>query len=249
MLEKDEAICIRTLDYSETSQIVTLFTREHGKIDAMAKGSKRAKSPFGGTIEIFSCGEIVFADKGDQKLSTLSEFNQRPRFLGLRTRLFALNCSLFAAELLDLFMLEYDPHPELFDEMLLFLQNQLESKDQRQSLAGLVSFQLMLLRHIGGGLVLDHCANCKTAYTPQWQAVYFSSLSHGLICRDCEASFADKIRLDKTAADFLVTEDTGKGKLTADYTDYTDLRKIEKVLIHHFTNMLHRAPKMAAYFV
>ena len=103
MLEKDEALCIRTLDYSETSQIVTLFTKEHGKIDAMAKGSKRAKSPFGGTIEIFSCGEIVFTEKGDQKLSTLAEFDQQPRFLGLRTRLFALNCSLFAAELLDSF--------------------------------------------------------------------------------------------------------------------------------------------------
>ena len=93
MLKKDEAICIRTLDYSETSQIVTLFSKEHGKIDAMAKGSKRAKSPFDGPIEIFSCGQIVFSEKGDQKLSTLAEFTQQPRFLALRTKLFALNCA------------------------------------------------------------------------------------------------------------------------------------------------------------
>lgn len=245
MLKKDEALAIRTLDYSETSQIVTLFAKEHGKIDAMAKGAKRPKSPFGGTIEIFSCGEIVFTEKGDQKLSTLAEFNQRPYFLGLRTRLFALNCSLFAAELLDLFTVEFDPHPELFDEMMLFLQNQLESKDQRQSLAGLIAFQLMLLRQTGGGLVLDHCTNCKTAYNQKWSMVYFSSSSHGLVCRDCEASFADKVRLDMKAVDFLATEATEKNKLT---TDYTDLNKIEKVLIYHFTNLLHRAPKMAAYF-
>ena len=92
--------------------------------------------------------------------------------------------------------------------MLLFLQNQLESKNQQQSLAELISFQLMLLRQIGGGLVLDHCTNCKTAYNPQWPTVYFSSSSHGLICRDCEASFADKVRLDKKAAEFFATEDT-----------------------------------------
>jgi DNA repair protein RecO (recombination protein O) len=241
MLEKDEALCIRTIDYSETSQIVTLFTKEHGKIDAMAKGSKRAKSPFGSTIEIFSCGEIVFAEKGDQKLSALSEFNQRPTFLGLRTRLFALNCSLFAAELLDLFTLEYDPHPELFDEVLLFLQNQLESKTQQLSLAQLISFQLLLLRQIGGGLVLDHCTNCKTAYNSKWPTVYFSSSSHGLICRDCEASFADKARLDKNAINFLTTESTEKINVNI-------LNQIEKILIYHFTHLLHRPPKMAGYF-
>lgn len=242
MLEKDEALCIRTLDYSETSQIVTLFTKDHGKIDAMAKGAKRAKSPFGGTIEIFSCGEIVFTEKGDQKLSTLADFNQQPRFLGLRTRLFALNCSLFAAELLDLFTLEYDPHPELFDEMLLFLEGQLESKTQQPSLARLISFQLLLLRQIGGGLVLDHCTNCKAAYNPRWPTVYFSSSSHGLICRDCEASFADKVRLEKKAADFL-----GELRPMQDADEKT-LRHIEKIFIYHFTYLLHRPPKMAAYF-
>jgi DNA repair protein RecO (recombination protein O) len=250
MLKKDEAICIRTLDYSETSQIITLFAKEHGKIDAMAKGAKRAKSPFGGTIEVFSCGQIVFTDKGDQKLSTLAEFNQQPRFLGLRTRLFSLNCSLFAAELLDLFTIEYDPHPELFDEMMLFLQKQTVETQNLASLHTLIIFQLLLLRQIGGGLVLDHCTNCKTAYTSKWPTVYFSSSSHGLICRDCEASFADKVRLEKNAAEFLATEDTEIKKTyqTQINTDYTDLNKIEKVLIYHFTNLLHRPPKMAVYF-
>jgi DNA repair protein RecO (recombination protein O) len=242
MLKKDEALAIRTLDYSETSQIVTLFTREHGKIDAMAKGSKRAKSPFDGPIEIFSYGRMVFSEKADQKLSTLTEFAQQLRFRGLRTKLFALNCSLFAAELIELFTLEYDPHPELFEETLQFLQNQLDSKNNQQSLAALISFQLILLRQIGSGLVLDHCTNCKTAYSPRWPFVYFVSLSHGLICRDCEANFPDKIRLDKNAADFL------NSLKPMQKADEKSLRQIEKVLIYHFTQLLHHPPKMAAYF-
>ncbi|MHC4433863.1 MAG: DNA repair protein RecO, partial [Planctomycetota bacterium] len=48
MLTKDMAICIRAVDYSETSQIVTLFARDTGKIGAIAKGSKRPKSKFDG---------------------------------------------------------------------------------------------------------------------------------------------------------------------------------------------------------
>ncbi|MBM4027044.1 MAG: DNA repair protein RecO, partial [Planctomycetes bacterium] len=41
MLTKDQAICLRTVDYSETSQVVTLFARQAGKVRAIAKGSKR----------------------------------------------------------------------------------------------------------------------------------------------------------------------------------------------------------------
>lgn len=242
MLKKDEAICIRTLDYSETSQIVTLFSKEHGKLDAMAKGSKRAKSPFDGPIEIFSYGQIVFSEKGDQKLSSLAEFAQQPRFLALRNKLFELNCALFAAELIESFTVDFDPHPELFIETLDFLQRQVDSKNNAESLAELTSFQLLLLRQIGSGLVLDQCVNCKTTYNSKWPQIYFSSSSHGLICRDCEASFADKTRLDKTAAEFMA------GIKKMNDADEKTLKQIEKLLIYQFTQMLHKPPKMAAYF-
>jgi DNA repair protein RecO (recombination protein O) len=74
VLTKDTAICIRAIDYSETSQILTFFTRDTGKIGAIAKGSKRPKSSFGGPFEIFSYGRIVFAESNKDKLSTLTEF-------------------------------------------------------------------------------------------------------------------------------------------------------------------------------
>ena len=69
MLTKDTAICIRAIDYSETSQILTFFTRDTGKIGAIAKGSKRPKSSFGGPFEIFSYGKIVFAESNKDKLN------------------------------------------------------------------------------------------------------------------------------------------------------------------------------------
>ena len=56
MLVKDSGICIKAVDYSETSQIVTLFTYHNGKVQAIAKGSKRKKSSFEGQIEIFTKG-------------------------------------------------------------------------------------------------------------------------------------------------------------------------------------------------
>ena len=74
VLKKDTAICIRTTDYSETSQILTFFAKDSGKISAIAKGSKRPRSSFAGPFEIFSYGKIVFADSNKEKLSTLTEF-------------------------------------------------------------------------------------------------------------------------------------------------------------------------------
>jgi DNA repair protein RecO (recombination protein O) len=114
MLTKDQAICIRVTDYSETSQVVILFARGAGKIRAIAKGSKRPKSAFDGPLEVLSFGAIVFSASHKDKLATLTEFQPQPVRGELRRHLFALHSGLFAAELLDALTDDYDPHPALF---------------------------------------------------------------------------------------------------------------------------------------
>ena len=241
MLTKDIAICIRAVDYSETSQIVTFFTKEHGKISAIAKGSKRLKSAFEGPIEIFSYGKIVFSDSNREKLATLTEFQQQD-FSQLSKNIFVFNCSVFAAELLNKLINDYDPHPELFDGFLQFLQNVNEHQD---TLTLLILFQFTLLREIGLMPILSHCVNCKTRYERRATSdeLYFSSSANGLICRDCEGGFTDKIRLTKSAAACL-----------SDLKQITNLQEktlneIEKVLIYHFTELLGHKPKMAKYIL
>ncbi len=258
MLTKDTAICIRATDFSETSQIVTFFTRASGKISAIAKGSKRPKSAFDGPIEVFAHGKIVFSDSNKEKLATLTEFQQQPGFANLNSSLFVLHCCLFAMELLNSLTNDYDPHPQLFNSFQQYLKNTDERRgtrdERRNALVLLILFQLSLLKEVGLIPILDYCVNCKTSHgsratqaspsaTP-WQAsdeVYFSSSANGLICRDCEASFPDKIKLTKNAADCL-----SDLKLIVSADEKT-LREIEKVLIHHFTEILHRPPKMAKY--
>ena len=250
MLTKDLAICIRAVDYSETSQIVTLFTKETGKIAAIAKGSKRPKSAFDGPIEVFSHGRIVFSDSSREKLATLTEFESAyggPGFTGLWNNLFALNCCLFGAETLNGLTNEYDPHPELFDSFLQFLQDTNEGRgtrdERRKTLSLLILFQLTLLREAGLQPILNACANCKSDFSANWPQSYFSSLANGLICRDCEGSFPDKIRLTKTAANCL-----SNLKLLAQSEEQT-LNEVEEVLIHHFTELFHKPPKMAKYIL
>ncbi len=255
MLIKDTAICIRAVDYSETSQIVTFFARAAGKISAIAKGSKRPKSAFDGPIELFSYGKIVFSDSNKEKLATLTEFESAyggAGFTILSNNLSALNSCLFAAELLNNLTHDHDPHPQLFDDFLQFLENIQNVNNKHQMLALLILFQLSLLKEVGLRPVLNACANCKTRYKRREtrdegrktrDEIYFSSSANGLICRDCEASFPDKLRLTQTAANCL-----SNLKLLAESQEKT-LIEIETVLVHHFTEFLGRKPKMAKYIL
>lgn len=243
MLKKDQAVCLRKTDYSETSQVVTLLTRSSGKVPAMAKGAKRAKSSFDGPIEILSFGDIVFYPAASQKLATLTHFEQKPVFIGLRARLYNLNCAFFAAELLDKFTHDYDPHPELFDSFTQFLTDIQHIKNDFEALGLFIIFQLTLLSDIGTKPVLSACTSCKTPFNENWPHVYFTSLANGIVCRDCEQAFADKIRLSKHAAACL------NDLKHMPRADEKTLNEIEKVLIYHFTELLGKPPRMAGQFI
>lgn len=250
MLTNDHAICIRTVDYSETSQVVTFFARQTGKVPVIAKGAKRQRSSFGGPIEMFSCGNIVFSGSGHDKLATLAEFEPVAgvtNYSVLSADIFAMNCCLLAAELVNVLIKDYDPHPGLFDSLLRFLtdasQKKIANDRPGRVLAHLVLFQLNLLTEIGLCPVLDYCANCRNRFDVRWPEVYFSNHAKGLICRDCQGPFPDKIRLTTEAAQCLAD-----AKLLA-LAGEPALKNAEDILIHYITDTLGRPPKMAKYIL
>lgn len=244
MLTKDRAVCIRTVDYSETSQVVVLFGRLSGKIRALAKGSKRPKSPFDGPIEVLSFGDIVFSAVRKENLATLTEFQPRPVRGELRRSLYALQCAQFAAELADALTDEYDPHPVLFDHLVQFLEDVEQGRlelNRRDLLIRLILFQLVLLHEVGLRPVLSGCANCKAAFSEAWRQSYFSHAANGLICRDCEMSFPDRILLSAKAAKYL----TNVGEIAN--ADGRTLDEVERILIRHLTAILGHRLRLAEY--
>jgi DNA repair protein RecO (recombination protein O) len=246
---EDKAICLRAVNYSETSQVVTLFTRDHGKVAAMAKGSRRRKSSFDGTIEVFSFGDVSFIikDSGGQ-LAMLTEFSQQPRFRGFQKNLYMLNAALFAVELTERFLEDHDPHPELFDKFQKFLETLQETDTDSKILAWLILYQLRLLEEIGLGPMLDACVNCsgdidQTRVGNAHPTVYFSSNHNGLLCSDCEMAFLEKRVINTSMLDIL------QSPARLPKAEMRKLKDIEGLLIYHFTELLHKPPKMAKYFV
>ncbi len=246
MQVKDTAICLRAVNYSETSQVVTLLTRDSGKVAAIAKGSRRAKSSFDGPIEVFSFGNCLFTIKDSGgKLAVLTEFNQQPRFRMLSQNLDTLNAALFAAELTEKFLEGHDPHPALFDKLIKFLETLQQENTRANLLAWLILYQLRLLEETGILPVFNACVNCGAEIKTRMRAApvaYFSSRENGLLCSGCEMTFPEKRAIDSGLIEILNTP----ARLPK--TGIRQLKQIEQLLIYHFTELLHKPPKTALYF-
>lgn len=147
----DTALCIRHWDWSETSQTVSLFTRDHGLVRAIAKGAKRPGSPFSGGLELLTIGDAGLVIKPSTELALLTEWDLTEIFPSLRTDLARQHAGLYAADLLQRMVTDRDPHPELFDAAAALLR----ALDAQGEPASLLRFQLAALTSTGYRPVLD----------------------------------------------------------------------------------------------
>ncbi len=113
--EKATAIILKVVDFSETSAIVTAFTREFGKIHGLAKGARRLKGPFESALDLLSRCTVVFLRKSSGALDLLTEAKLQRRFRPPGRDLSCLYAGYYVAELLSELTDDYDPHPELFE--------------------------------------------------------------------------------------------------------------------------------------
>ncbi|MBI1248115.1 DNA repair protein RecO [bacterium] len=177
--EKSLAIVIRTVDFSETSCIATLFTEDFGKITALAKGCKRPKSPFESGLDLLTVSRIVFLHKKSDSLDLLTEAKVERRFRGGQKSVEHLYAGYYVAELLTEMTDRSDPHPELFhlaDEILSQL-NDLGEVDRL-----VLRFEMMLLRHLGQLPELTHCVETGEPISAEGRTP-FGLLAGGVLSR------------------------------------------------------------------
>ena len=113
--EKTTAIVLRVIEFSETSVIATLMTRDFGKITAMAKGARRPKSPFEAALDVLAICRVVFLHKTSGAMSLLTEAKLDRRFRSAAKNINRLYAAYYVVELLNQLTDEGDPHPELYE--------------------------------------------------------------------------------------------------------------------------------------
>lgn len=191
---KDQAICIRHIDWSETSQIVALFTREHGKIRGLAKGSKRtspgAVARFCGGIELLTRGEVVATLKPTTELAAITEWDLQDPYFHLHTDLPAQHLAMYAADLIGAMTADRDPHPGAFEALVRLLEElgqgrsaatpQAAGKNAAWRAAGLLRFQWELLADCGFRPQLERDVVTDEPLDGAGSALWFDAHAGGL---------------------------------------------------------------------
>lgn len=185
---KGPVLTLRCGDFSETSQVVSLFARDAGVVRCLAKGSKRGQNPFGGPLDRWTLGEAVFSLRDPNRLGTLMELYEQERFEGLRAKLPAFFGASFATEMILALVPEVEPQPEAFDLAVETFRHLAEA-DAAATRAVTFAFAWRLLAVLGYGPDLTRCAGCGAALAEpgEERAIEFSGALGGLICPKCRA--------------------------------------------------------------
>jgi DNA repair protein RecO (recombination protein O) len=189
--EKAHALVIRLVDFSETSRVVTFYTREFGKLGALAKGGRRLRGPFAGALDLLSVCRIVLIRKHSDSLDLLTEAELVKGFAPQRNNLQVLYAGYYLAELLQELTHDDDPHPRLFDIALELLRALESGGDVRLIVR---RFELAILRETGHMPHLDSCVSCGAVNSDDRVAM-FSVAAGGVVCATCSRTGGATLRL------------------------------------------------------
>ncbi|MCG2583392.1 DNA repair protein RecO [Massilia sp. TS11] len=156
---------LHSYPYKETSLIVEMFTRDHGRIGLVAKGAKRPHSRLRGVLQTFQPLNTSWSGKAE--LRTLIDAEWVGGLLPLEKT--ALLCGFYLNELLVKLVARDDPHPALFDHYVSTL-NQLAHGEPAQIV--LRKFERALLKETGVAADLTRCTSTRAPVAPEcWYVV------------------------------------------------------------------------------
>jgi DNA repair protein RecO (recombination protein O) len=187
----DTAICLRCWDFSETSQTVSLLTREGGIIRGLAKGSKRDKGPFSGGFDPATRGNIVARIKPTTDLALLTEWRLEQVWWQVRNDLQVNKAAIYAIDLVGRLITDHDPHQKVFDALCMTL----DRVDDGHSIDWpLLQFQWTLLVETGyKPTLVNHACDGD-------EILAFSSAIGGVVLDTGEV---DRVRVRRETIDLL----------------------------------------------
>ena len=225
-LYKTEAIVLRTRNIGEADRIVTLYSRDKGKIEGVARGSRRAKSRLMGSTQVFTYGRFLLFS--GRSLDTVSQVEIQESFASLREDLVRMAYASYIAELLDVSLEPGEPSEDLFE----LLYDAFEALDEGLS-PSLVTrwFELRLMGLLGYRPQLAACVGCGGEVVE----ARFSVREGGLLCPRCFPKDPTSIAVARSSIEWmkrlLVTEAGRLGVMRPSERDESSLEAISRAYI------------------
>lgn len=241
--EKAEALVIRVVEFSESSAVVTLFTREFGKVHALAKGARRPKGPFESSLDLLAHVRIVFLRKTSEALDLLTEAKLERRFRALGTALSGLYGAYYVAELLNELTDDSDPHPDLFDLAVTTLAR---LGCEQTPAADVLRFELGALRILGHLPSLRNCVECGSPISST-RRVAFGLLDGGVLCEACRPGKKQIVSISN--ASLIALQALAEGDVDAASVDRRNFGELRGVVGRYVCHLLGRKPRLHDYLV
>jgi DNA repair protein RecO (recombination protein O) len=177
-LYRTPAVVLKRMDLGEADRIVTLFSRDEGKIRAVAKGVRRTTSRSAGHLEPFTLTDVLFAV--GRELDIISQADTLEAFRAVREDLELATHGYYLAEVVDLLTEDRQENRTVFEVLVQALRDLARASDPRLVL---IVFHLRLLDALGYRPELRECVNCRAAIEPDTNS--FSALLGGVVCPAC----------------------------------------------------------------
>jgi DNA repair protein RecO (recombination protein O) len=176
---KTEAVVLRSMRYGEADRILHLYTPEHGRMSAIAKGSRRPNSRFGGRLEPFFRLSMDLHE-GRSELLTVTGAQTVDGYRHLRTDARAIDAASRACDAVGRLFETSEGHPSVFN-LLCNALSLLDREPSEATPARALAFRLKLLVAAGLTPRLAACVSCGggTALTR------FTGAGGGMLCEDC----------------------------------------------------------------
>jgi DNA repair protein RecO (recombination protein O) len=231
------AVLIGGVDYGDADRVITLLTRERGKLAAFAAGARRSKRRFAGALEPFTLLSVRLREgRGD--LLHLDSCSVLDGHGGLREDLARLAYAGHAAELCRELVRDREPHPGLFDDLVRYLGGLSRGAARPEDL---LAFELGALAHGGFAPRLSECAICGEAVRG---AALFDPDHGGVLCGACAGTAGrSALQADAAALDAL-RELAARGPLAGVDVPDAQVRARARGLLRRFTrHAIGREPR------
>ena len=230
-----EAIILQHSDWGEADRILRLFTREQGKLRAIAKGARKMKSRKAGHLEPFMRSKLMLAKGRDMWIVTQAEVIDP--YTSLRENLELTARAAYVIELLDRLTYEEGQNWQLYDLTAKTLTRLVDEKDP---FVPTHYFEMRILDNTGYRPLLFECASCKKEIKAEDQ--FFSAGQGGVLCPNCGARTADSRMISMDALRYLrhFQRSSYAEALRADPGEKTR-QEVDTILNYYLTYILERS--------
>lgn len=253
-LETSDAIVVKTVDFSESSLVTTLFTREFGKVRGLAKGARRLKNSFETSLDLLASIRVSFIRKNADALDLLTEAKLVRRFRPTAQNLRGLYAGYYVAELLDAATADYEPIPEIWALADATLRRFQESPDVSRRLA---AFEAGFLDALGEFPSTRACVDCGEELPLDEirnldRRILFAPVEGGVVCARCRAEKAFFQLIPTTIAALKLLESSlalAAGDESAPFAEFSPQARqnFRDLIDRYFCRVLNRRPKMQSY--